>query len=145
MATCIVLRVPHSDDRASRVAQVDALEAGPDGWFLRLAVDEAVHPVMRDIVRHAASLGFAIAPDPGLAPEQVRLDWIDRAIYLNPHRSPSLDVIWDVLHELGHVLQGRPIRRDTKPSAAETRVREDDAWSRGWRLVLERWPRAAGP
>lgn len=64
------------------------------------------------------------------ASSTVHTEWIVRIYYPNVAQD---DLPWDLLHELGHVLQGDPSGTDLRSLA-----RESDAWDRGWAFAVHR-------
>jgi hypothetical protein len=49
-------------------------------------------------------------------------------------RAEGANVLWDLIHEFGHVLQGPPEKKGRDPK------RERDAWNRGWSYLIEKFP-----
>lgn len=115
-----------------------------------LATSQLV-PVMDWLVDRAARLGYPIALDRGRPRGQCSVNWVDHATYINPDRPPSPDVIWDLIHEQGHVLQekahfgsGRSPREIKEFLDQQTRDEklkwEHGAWSAGWDAAIEQFP-----
>lgn len=70
-------------------------------------------------------------------------NWTDKAIYLNPNGTPGMARLWDLLHELGHVLQGQPPPGYKPEKTTNSYNRERDAWERGWSEATNASPQLA--
>lgn len=104
---------------------------------LRELVGASLEVAVDWIRGEAEGLGYPITPDPDRPRELCGVNWIDHAIYVNPHRDPGADVLWDLLHELGHADSG-PVAEGL--CEAEVAAWEEAAWKRGWSMAGAKWP-----
>lgn len=70
---------------------------------------------------------------------QSSTDWGSKCIHiaLKDGAARELDLIWDLLHEIGHTFDGEP---DKDLSSEEKHKRELNAWSNAWGLVEKEFP-----
>ena len=93
------------------------------------------------VVRQIRASGFTVAttyPSKQLPKEERRSTvlWNQRLvrIYLDPHWTGDSDILWDLIHEWGHILIGFPLQGHGSPE------REAWAWGTGWGAFVEAMP-----
>jgi hypothetical protein len=102
---------------------------------VRIAIGNAqLDDVAEWAFAEAEANGFEVAhiPPDGNTAEHSSTSWTDRTIYLSPLGPPGHARLWDLLHEIGHVLQGAPRAGYRAERSSECYAREWDAWTRGW-------------
>ncbi|MFO0696859.1 MAG: hypothetical protein U0230_25025 [Polyangiales bacterium] len=109
----------------------------------RSVIDEAIHaePSLAD---HRDILGAVVDRFEAEGFDTVYIDYKGEtsSVEWEPNRSirigkPSASSLFDVLHELGHVLSGR------KDDELRNLAREEDAWSQGWVWLETTFPAKA--
>lgn len=123
-------------DEQLEAAQVAALQAVMTGSKLRarlLEIGGEFAQVIDWLLKTAKDQGYPISPDEVRPLEQAGIDWYDKAIYFNPGRTPGPDVIWDLIHEIGHIPGGAST---CGQSVSEKIEWERTAWSEGWKLAV---------
>jgi hypothetical protein len=118
------------------------------------AVDEICHYVPalaehRDAIMrvegdlHARKFTIAVV-SAGNAPPRSSVLWAERILYLSVYNGwGGRSVLWDLLHELGHVLSGLPELQGpprTEAERTEQRRRERVAWEFAWKFIEEHAP-----
>lgn len=120
-------------------------------YLLRDLVTSPLEEVVDWIREQAAARGYSIVPDPDRRKDLCGVNWVDHAIYMNPNRDEGADVVWDLLHEFGHVLlemeQGEvrspgQIQSTSDEQTADQKLRwEYRAWLLAWDAAVGQFPR----
>lgn len=132
------------EERAILEAEMNAtLKRANDGSRLREDLRRLVTPAFVDVadwlLEKAKADGYAITHDDGkIDPEQLGIAWFDGAIYINvTKREPSPNVVWDLIHEIGHIPNGKAPDNQTKE---QKMAWERQAWEKGWEMALAKFP-----
>jgi hypothetical protein len=102
---------------------------------------DAITRVERDL--HARKFTIAVVSARN-APPRSSVRWEEHMLYLAVHNGwGGRSVLWDLLHELGHVLSGLPELQDqprTEAERTEQRRRERIAWDHARTFIEEHAP-----
>jgi hypothetical protein len=118
-------------------------QAMKDDWKREVIAEIAspdLDPVVDWAFAHAAEKGFdVIHISPGTGTES-KINWDEHAIYLNPKGASGVARLWDLLHELGHLVDGRPVEDYVPARNKASWQRETRAWNLGWVTASDEYP-----
>lgn len=115
-------------------------------------------PVLRWLCSQAGRHGFSVFPEDDARrlanPDKTicRIDWVSKIIYVRQDRTQGPDVVWDLIHEFGHVLQelevgGGRVRTPAviksflgQQTKGEKLAWEHNAWVQGWNAAVTEHP-----
>jgi hypothetical protein len=90
------------------------------------------------VIKLAGDYGFIVATRSDIP--QSSTDWTRKCIHLaiGVGVEKGLPLLWDLLHEIGHVVDGFPPHNEL--TLDELIIRESQAWTNAWNLVRQKLP-----